>query len=125
MSGSSAHFEDCWKGANFLKDCLVELGVHTQLVSRISETSEVEIEALPCHATAQVACGEQTSPLVLGRLGTNPAKSTIVVYGHYDVQPATAVGALSLLRCLPNPLKYNITVLVGVDVRIAVAIGTM
>ena len=27
-------------------------------------------------------------PIVLGTFGTDPAKKTVLVYGHYDVQPA-------------------------------------
>ena len=27
-------------------------------------------------------------PIILGRLGTDPAKKTLLIYGHLDVQPA-------------------------------------
>ncbi|PYD06940.1 hypothetical protein DND62_31845, partial [Pseudomonas syringae pv. pisi] len=30
----------------------------------------------------------QLPPIVLARLGTDPKKKTVLVYGHYDVQPA-------------------------------------
>lgn len=30
----------------------------------------------------------QLPPIVLGRFGTDPKKKTVLVYGHYDVQPA-------------------------------------
>jgi acetylornithine deacetylase/succinyl-diaminopimelate desuccinylase-like protein len=33
-------------------------------------------------------CMEGKNPVVLGRLGKNPAYPTVVFYGHYDVQPA-------------------------------------
>jgi acetylornithine deacetylase/succinyl-diaminopimelate desuccinylase-like protein len=33
---------------------------------------------------------EGTNPLVLGRLGNDPAKPTLAYYGHYDVVPAVA-----------------------------------
>jgi di- and tripeptidase len=76
VSGSVEHLEECWRGAQFLKQCMLELGVETNLVS----------------------CGEHKSPLILGRLDTSPAHRTLVVYGHYDVQPATEVrGSMSLL----------------------------
>lgn len=29
----------------------------------------------------------QLPPVILGRIGEDPAKTTILVYGHYDVQP--------------------------------------
>jgi Cys-Gly metallodipeptidase DUG1 len=30
----------------------------------------------------------QLPPVILGRYGSDPAKKTVLVYGHYDVQPA-------------------------------------
>jgi Cys-Gly metallodipeptidase DUG1 len=30
----------------------------------------------------------QLPPIILGRYGSDPKKRTILVYGHYDVQPA-------------------------------------
>jgi len=35
-------------------------------------------------------CGNKAAypPIILGRLGTDPAKKTLLVYGHLDVQPA-------------------------------------
>lgn len=32
--------------------------------------------------------GLKLPPVVLGRYGNDPSKKTILVYGHYDVQPA-------------------------------------
>lgn len=31
---------------------------------------------------------EEKNPVVLGRLGREPGRPTILFYGHYDVQPA-------------------------------------
>ncbi len=34
-------------------------------------------------------CSEEQNPLVLARLGHDPARPTVTFYGHYDVQPAS------------------------------------
>jgi Cys-Gly metallodipeptidase DUG1 len=35
-------------------------------------------------------------PIVLAQVGNNPEKKTILVYGHYDVQPVS--------KCVMNPV---------------------
>lgn len=39
----------------------------------------------------QLASGEEIPlpPIILGRLGSDPGKKTVCIYGHLDVQPAT------------------------------------
>eukprot|EP00123_Amoebidium_parasiticum_P016955 comp23657_c0_seq1/m.40423 comp23657_c0_seq1/g.40423 ORF comp23657_c0_seq1/g.40423 comp23657_c0_seq1/m.40423 type:complete len:1229 (-) comp23657_c0_seq1:226-3912(-) len=58
---------ECWKGAKFLFERLEELGAIVKLVNNPVEGK---------------------NPIVLGRLGHDPKKPTITIYGHYDVQPA-------------------------------------
>lgn len=36
-------------------------------------------------------------PIVLATVGTNPEKKTILVYGHYDVQPVSCLFACANL----------------------------
>lgn len=38
----------------------------------------------------------QLNPVVMGRVGSDPALPTIVFYGHYDVVPANEVCILLL-----------------------------
>lgn len=33
----------------------------------------------------------QLPPVIVGRIGTDPAKKTVLVYGHLDVQPVSAL----------------------------------
>jgi acetylornithine deacetylase/succinyl-diaminopimelate desuccinylase-like protein len=35
---------------------------------------------------------EGKNPIVIARIGSDPHKPTVVVYGHYDVQPASPHG---------------------------------
>lgn len=61
----------CW-----LKKQLEDLGVSTQCVDlgpQDGQGNGDEPLGLP--------------PLILGRVGEDPAKKTVLVYGHYDVQP--------------------------------------
>ncbi|EIW53574.1 Zn-dependent exopeptidase [Trametes versicolor FP-101664 SS1] len=62
----------CW-----LKKQLEDLGVSTQCVDLGPQDGQGD--------------GEESlhlPPLILGRVGEDPAKKTVLVYGHYDVQPA-------------------------------------
>jgi len=38
-------------------------------------------------------------PAILGRIGSDPKKKTVLIYGHFDVQPVS-FHAFDLLRCL-------------------------
>lgn len=58
----------------WLESQLTSLGVQTRVVDlgkHINPTGE----ELPL------------PPVVLGKIGEDPAKKTILIYGHYDVQP--------------------------------------
>jgi acetylornithine deacetylase/succinyl-diaminopimelate desuccinylase-like protein len=58
--------DECLRGAKFLARLLEGLGAEVKMSQ----------------------CVEGKNPVVLGRLGNNPAHPTVVFYGHYDVQPA-------------------------------------
>ncbi|KAG2366422.1 hypothetical protein BDR07DRAFT_1449443 [Suillus spraguei] len=53
---------------------LNQLGVETKLIDL--GTHEMQGQTL------------QLPPAIIGRLGSDPAKKTVLIYGHYDVQPA-------------------------------------
>lgn len=54
---------------------LKDLGVTTQLVDLGEHKMDGQTYPLP--------------PAILGRLGNDPKKKTVLIYGHYDVQPVS------------------------------------
>ena len=58
---------------SFLESQLKQYGVKTKLVDIGTHTMEGQSLKLP--------------PLVLGRIGDDKSKKTILLYGHFDVQP--------------------------------------
>jgi glutamine amidotransferase len=64
VSADPALAEDCFRGAKFLARILESLGAEVKLARPV----------------------EGKNPVVLARLGTDPAKKTVTMYGHYDVQ---------------------------------------
>jgi len=60
--------EACFRGAKFLAGLLEGMGAEIKLV--------------------RDPTNEARNPVVLGRIGRNPAAPTVTFYGHYDVQPA-------------------------------------
>lgn len=72
VSGDAAHRPDVVKMAHWLQGQLTDLGA-----------TDVELKEL----------GKQNDeldlpPIVVGRYGTDPSRKTVLIYGHYDVQPA-------------------------------------
>ena len=61
--------------AQFLKQELESVGVTTQLTD--IGTQEIEGQILPL------------PPVILGKIGNDRNKKTILVYGHFDVQPVS------------------------------------
>ncbi|EQC34603.1 hypothetical protein, variant [Saprolegnia diclina VS20] len=59
--------DDCWMAAKFVKGLLRQLGAECRLVH----------------------CGPNINPIVIGKLGNDPTKPTVLICGHYDVQPAS------------------------------------
>ncbi|KAF8645662.1 hypothetical protein AX16_007658 [Volvariella volvacea WC 439] len=74
ISGDASHRGDVVKMANWLNDQLKSLGVETKLVDLGKHIMDYQELPLP--------------PAILGRIGSDPAKKTILIYGHFDVQPA-------------------------------------
>ena len=68
---------------------LKSLGVTTKLVDLGKHVMDGEELPLP--------------PAILGRIGDDPKKKTVLIYGHYDVQPVSLCRALEQLRedCRP------------------------
>jgi len=59
--------------ATFLDNHLKAVGVETKLADLGSHSMEGQQLKLP--------------PAILGKIGTDPTKKTVLIYGHYDVQP--------------------------------------
>ncbi|TRM67091.1 hypothetical protein BD626DRAFT_484722 [Schizophyllum amplum] len=74
VSGDPSHRQDVLKMSNWLNAQLQALGVDTKQVDL--GTQELEGQTL------------QLPPAVLGSIGKDPKKKTILIYGHFDVQPA-------------------------------------
>lgn len=74
VSGDPAHRKDVFAMADYLASELRSLGASIELRPLGKQTLDgVELD-LP--------------PAILGTLGTDPKKKTLLVYGHFDVQPA-------------------------------------
>lgn len=63
--------------ADWLNAQLTQLGVTTQLVDLGRHTMDGEDLPLP--------------PAILGRIGNDKEKKTVLIYGHFDVQPVCRV----------------------------------
>ena len=59
--------------ANWLNSQLQALGVDTKLVDLGKHIMDGQELNLP--------------PAILGTIGTDPSKKTVLIYGHFDVQP--------------------------------------
>lgn len=61
--------------AKFLDNHLKAVGVETQLVELGKHVMDGQELDLP--------------PAILGRIGNDPKKKTVLIYGHFDVQPVS------------------------------------
>ncbi|KAN0062566.1 hypothetical protein ACQY0O_005098 [Thecaphora frezii] len=74
VSGDAAYRKHCFEMADYLLDELKRLGATAQLKplgKQVLDGQEIELP-----------------PVVLADYGNDPKKKTILVYGHFDVQPA-------------------------------------
>ncbi|KZP12927.1 CNDP dipeptidase [Athelia psychrophila] len=74
ISGDASRRNDVYKMAAFLDEQLRSYGLETKLVELGDQEIEGQTLKLP--------------PAILGSIGTDPKKKTVLIYGHYDVQPA-------------------------------------
>lgn len=63
--------------ANFLENQLKSYGVETKQVPLGKHVMDGQELELP--------------PAILGRIGNDPNKKTILLYGHFDVQPVRGI----------------------------------
>ena len=76
ISGDASRRPDVVKMAHWLEAQLNKYGVSTKKVPLGEQQMEGKTLELP--------------PAILGRIGDDPKKKTILVYGHFDVQPVRA-----------------------------------
>ena len=81
VSGDRTCREDVLKMAKFMEDHLKALGAQTRLEDLGTETLDGQEIKLP--------------PAVLGKIGEDPKKKTILLYGHFDVQPVSTIVSIS------------------------------
>ncbi|EAU84106.1 hypothetical protein CC1G_06968 [Coprinopsis cinerea okayama7 len=74
ISGDAKHRQDVFKMADWLDAQLKAVGVETKLVDLGKHVMDGEELPLP--------------PAILGKIGNDPSKKTVLIYGHFDVQPA-------------------------------------
>jgi Cys-Gly metallodipeptidase DUG1 len=79
VSGDLSHREDVFKMAKFMEDQLKALGVETRLEDLGTASFDGQDIKLP--------------PAVLGKIGEDPNKKTLLIYGHFDVQPVSILVA--------------------------------
>lgn len=73
ISSDPTHRKDVFAMADWLNEQLKQLGVDTKLVDLGRHIMDGEDLPLP--------------PAILGRVGNDSAKKTVLIYGHFDVQP--------------------------------------
>ncbi|PSR72136.1 hypothetical protein PHLCEN_2v11984 [Hermanssonia centrifuga] len=74
ISGDASRRQDVYKMGSWLEAQLNKFGVKTEAIPLGQEHIEGQVLELP--------------PAIVGRIGEDPKKKTILIYGHFDVQPA-------------------------------------
>ncbi|KAJ8609070.1 hypothetical protein MRB53_039339 [Persea americana] len=75
ISADPSHRSDVFAMCKYLQDQMISLGI--------------EVESRDNPLGKQHGTDMDLPPILLGTYGSDPAKKTILVYGHYDVQPAS------------------------------------
>ena len=73
ISGDATHRKDVLAMAEWLNSQLRQVGMDTKLVDLGRHIMDGEDLPLP--------------PAILGRIGNDSTKKTVLIYGHFDVQP--------------------------------------
>ena len=79
VSGDAAYRSETIAMGHWLDNQLQALGVTTVLRDLGQQTLQGQRLDLP--------------PAILGKLGDDPKKKTVLIYGHYDVQPVSSISA--------------------------------
>jgi len=81
VSGDATYRKYVFQMADFLDGQLKGLGVQTRQVplgKQILDGQEIELP-----------------PAVLGEIGNDKSKKTLLIYGHFDVQPVECLSAIN------------------------------
>ena len=82
ISGDASRRNDVFKMAAWVKAELEKFGVTTDAIPLGKQEIEGQVLDLP--------------PAIVGRIGDDPKKKTILIYGHFDVQPVRVLICLRL-----------------------------
>lgn len=94
VSASPNHRKDVFRMAEFLQEELKAVGaVNIQTVDPGKQNFEGTELPLP--------------PIVLATVGTDPSKKTVLVYGHYDVQPVRIDGSYVKTRTVTDNVLFR------------------
>ena len=77
MSGDGKHRGDVVKMAHWLESQLKSYNVETKLIDLGKHTMNGDELQVP--------------PAILGKIGNDPEKKTVLIYGHFDVQPVSVM----------------------------------
>lgn len=83
ISGDASRREDVKKMGVWLEAELNKFGVKTESIPLGKQHIEGQVLDLP--------------PALVGRIGDDPKKKTILIYGHFDVQPVCAPYSASVV----------------------------
>ena len=79
--------------ASWVKAELEKFGVKTDAIPLGKQEIEGQTLDLP--------------PAIVGRIGDDPKKKTILIYGHFDVQPVRDLHTLTQVQIIDHPLAAS------------------